>query len=101
MSSLEDQERGVRLADVRLPRYWPLPLIAALLLARWQQNRALRDAGKVGKDIGEITVQRWQEGDVRADQLIALTKTLTRLTWVLLAVTAVTLVANLAIFFSS
>jgi hypothetical protein len=51
----------------------------------------------VGKDLGEITVERWREGDVRTDQMIALTKTLARLTWVLLAATVVTLVVNVVI----
>lgn len=92
-----DHQRGVRLADVRLPRYWPVSVIAALLLARRLQSRSLREAESVGKDLGEITVERWREGDVRTDQIIALTKTLARLTWVLLAATVVTLVVNVVI----
>lgn len=92
-----DHQRGVRLADVRLPRYWLVSVIAGLLLARRLQNRSLREAESVGKDLGEITVERWREGDVRTDQMIALTKTLARLTWVLLAATVVTLVVNVVI----
>jgi hypothetical protein len=65
--------------------------MVALLIARHQQSRALRDLEQTSKDLGEITVQRWRVGDARADQLIALTETLTRLTWGLLAVTIVTL----------
>lgn len=101
MLSPENQEWGIRLADVRLPRRWLLPAIVALLLIRRRQNRALQDVEKVGKDLGEIAAQRWREGDVRADRLIALTRTLTLLTWVLLAVTAVTLVVNVVILVSS
>lgn len=91
------EQRGTRLADVRLPRYWPVSVIAALLLARRQQGRSLREVEGVGKDLAEITVERWREGDVRTDQLIALTETLARLTWVLLAVTVVTLLVNVVI----
>jgi hypothetical protein len=80
-----------------LPRYWPVSVIAALLLARRQQNRSLREVESVGKDLGEVTVERWREGDARTDQMIALTKTLARLTWVLLAATVVTLAVNVVI----
>lgn len=91
----------MRLADVRLPRYWLASVIAALLLARRQQRRSLREAESVGKDLGEITVERWREGDVRTDQMIALTKILARLTWVLLAATIVTLAVNVVILATS
>lgn len=93
----EDEKWGVRLADIRLPRAWPLPIMAALLLSRSQQNQALRGIEQTGKELGEITAQRWQEGDARADRLIALTATLARLTWVLLVVTVVTLIVNVVI----
>jgi len=97
MPNPEDGQWGVRLADIRLPRAWPLPVMAALLLARRREVRALRDMERTSKDLAEITVQRWQEGDARADRLIALTDTLARLTWVLLAVTLVTLIVNVVI----
>lgn len=74
--------------------------MAALLLARRQESRALRDLERTSKDLGEITVQRWREGDARADRLITLTDTLARLTWVLLAVTVVTLIVNVVILVS-
>jgi hypothetical protein len=101
MLKSKDEEWGVRLADIRLPRAWPLPVMVALLLARRQQSRALRGIERTSKDLGEITAQRWREGDARADRLIALTATLTRLTWVLLAVTVVTLVVNVVILVSA
>lgn len=100
MPQREDKQRGVRLADIRLPRYWPLSVIGALLLARRQQNRDRRTYEELGKDLGKVTTQRWQESDARADRLIGLTKTLARLTWVLLAVTAVTLIVNVVILIS-
>jgi hypothetical protein len=75
--------------------------MAALLFSRRQQGHALRDIERTSKDLGEITVQRWQEGDARADQLLALTATLARLTWVLLAVTVVTLIVNVVILVSA
>ncbi|HSS05332.1 MAG TPA: hypothetical protein VLK89_09150 [Solirubrobacterales bacterium] len=68
-----------------------------MLLARRLQNRSLREVEDVGKDLGEITVERWREGDTRTDQMIALTKTVARLTWVLLVATVVTLVVNVVI----
>jgi len=74
-----------------------VPVIAALLLAWRLQNRSLWEAESVGKDLGKITVERWREGDARTDQMIVLTKTLARLTWVLLAATVVTLVVNVVI----
>lgn len=84
MRKSKDEQWGVRLADIRLPRAWPLPVMVALLLSQRQQNRALRGIEQTGKELGEITAQRWREGDARADGLIALTATLARLTWVLL-----------------
>jgi hypothetical protein len=100
MPQREDKQRGVRLADIRLPRYWPVSVIGALLLARRQQNRERQNFAELGKDLGEATTQRWQESDARADRLIALSKTLTRLTWVLLLATVVTLLVNVVILVS-
>lgn len=96
----EDEQWGVRLADIRLPRAWPVPVLAALFLARRQQSRELRDLEAANRDLAQLIAQRWREGDDREDRLIALTNTLTRLTWVLLAVTVVTLVVNIVILLS-
>jgi hypothetical protein len=96
----EDKQRGVRLADIRVPRYWPVSVIGALLLARRQRNSEVQDAAETGQDLGEATVTRWKETDARADQLTALTNTLARLTWVLLAATVATLVVNVVILVS-
>jgi hypothetical protein len=71
------------------------------LLAWRQQRRVLRDVEHTGKTLGEVTDQRWQEGDERADRLIGLTETLARLTRVLLVATIVTLVVNVVILLSS
>lgn len=94
MPQTDERQRGTRLADVRLPRYWPVSVFGALFLAQLQQHRDHRKFAELGKELGEITTQRWQETDTRADRLIELSKTLTRLTWVLLLATVVTLVVN-------
>lgn len=97
-----DREWGVRLADVRLPRAWPLSVFGALLLVRRQDKRQVKQAERIGRELAESVVFRWQEGDARTDALLALTRTLKRLTWALvvaalasLAVAVVTLVVVL------
>lgn len=58
-----DREWGVRLADVRLPRAWPLSVFGALLLVRRQDKRQVKQAERIGRELAESVVYRWQEGD--------------------------------------
>ncbi|MEX1140725.1 MAG: hypothetical protein WEB79_00225 [Thermoleophilaceae bacterium] len=83
--------RGVRLADVRLPRFWPLSLIGALLLARLEGQHQERNAARIGRELAESVVVRWKQNDEATAATIALTRTLARLTWVLVFVGFATL----------
>ena len=83
--------RGTRLADVRVPRFWPLSLLGGLLLSRLWQRRQVKAAARVGTEIGESVVERWRQTDETAAAMYRLNRTMTRLTWVLLVLTMATL----------
>jgi hypothetical protein len=87
----ERGEWGVRLADVRISRYWPASVIAAMVVVRRRDRRMVKQAERIGHELAESVVFRWRETDERTDALIDLTRTLKRLTWVLLLVALVTL----------
>jgi hypothetical protein len=82
---------GVRLADVRLPRAWPLAVLGAHLMARREQDRSVDEAAAIGREIAESVVTRWQQNDAGTQAMIDLTRTLARLTWVLVFVGLATL----------
>lgn len=86
-----DDNRGTRLADVRLPRYWPASFFAALLLARRKQSRELKEAVESATDLARVIGERWNEGDERERQLFALQARVVTLTWVLVGLTVAVL----------
>jgi hypothetical protein len=87
---------GVRLADIRVPRTWFLPVGAAIVRQWRSERRLVRETERIAGDLGDTITQRWRTGDERADELLALTRSLMRLTWALLAVAAVTLVVTIS-----
>jgi len=66
-------ERRARLADVRVPRYWQIAVVGALLLAWHQARRDHRELELIGEELGTITIERWRDTDARAGRLIRLT----------------------------
>jgi hypothetical protein len=86
-----DGNAGTRLADVRLPRYWFQSFFSALLLARWKENREIKRAGQSAGELAQLIAERWNEGDARERQLVALTHRVVRLTWMLVALTVAVL----------
>jgi hypothetical protein len=87
----DDDRWSVRLADVRISRYWPWSVVAALVAIRRRDRELVRQAERIGRDLAESVVKRWQDTDERTDALIDLTRALKRLTWVLLVVGLATL----------
>lgn len=83
--------RGVRLADVRVPRYWRLSLLGGLALSLLWQRRQVKAAARVGTEIGESVVERWRQTDETADSMYRLNRTMTHLTWVVTILTVATL----------
>jgi hypothetical protein len=77
---------------LRISRYWPWSVFAAVIAIRRRNRRMVKQADRIGRDLAESVVFRWRETDERTDALIDLTRTLKRLTWVLLVVGLATLV---------
>lgn len=84
----------MRLADVPVPRrawWWVL----LLLVLRRGNKRATRAAAKVGADLGESVVWRWEKTDASTDAMLRLTRTMVRLTWAVAVLTIVVLASTL------
>lgn len=82
---------GVRFADVRLPRWWSLPVLVALILGRRRQRRDLAEAVESVGGVATIIGERWTERDERERELLALTARVVRLTWALVFLTVAVL----------
>ena len=91
MSPLDDEDGWVRLADLRLPRWWPLWSIAVMMFNRRKQSRQLEEAVTGMSELVEVIAQRWQEGDDRERQMLKLTRRLERLTWIVVLLGIATL----------
>ena len=76
---------------MRVSRYWPASVLAAAIMIRRRDRRMVKEADRIGREIGESVVSRWRETDERTEALIKMTRTLARLTWALLIVTLGTL----------
>ena len=83
--------RRTRLADVRVPPFWPYAVLAGLSVSLRQRKRDETSGVRIGSDLGDAVVTRWKQGDESTAAMIALTRTLARLTWVLLFVAVATL----------
>lgn len=86
-----EPEWGVRLADVRISRYWPVALIASAVILKWRDRREIREVARVGRDLAEITVNRWETVDGMQRDLRKFTARVALLSWALLLVATATL----------
>jgi hypothetical protein len=89
--AMRERDWGVRLADLRLPRWWALAVIASVIAARFYDRSQLRELERIGAELGDYAGTRDREAAEREARLVALTIRLARLTWALLAVTVGTL----------
>jgi hypothetical protein len=53
-----DDGWGVRLADVRISRYWPWSVFAALAAIRRRDRRIVKQADRIGRELAESVVAR-------------------------------------------
>jgi hypothetical protein len=81
------RKRGTRVADLRLPPYWPASVLAALLLARRRESRELAEAVRSADALAQVIGERWKVSDEREQQLLDLQARVVTLTWVLVALT--------------
>lgn len=92
---MAEREWGVRLADIRLPRAWPVAVVLSTLIARRyrdaQVQRAVSTLERPMREAAEYVHDRDHEASVCETRLLALTETLARLTWALLMLTIATL----------
>jgi hypothetical protein len=89
-------ERGmwIRLADAKVPRpLWWYVLFA--LMVRRNGRRQIQAAEHVGRDLAESVVARWEQTDAATDAMLKLTRTMVRLTWAIMTLTVVVLLATL------
>jgi hypothetical protein len=84
----------IRLADAKVPRplWWWVLLVLAV---RRSDRRHIRAAEHVGRDLAESVVARWEQTDAATDAMLALTRTMVRLTWAIMGLTVVVLAATL------
>jgi hypothetical protein len=86
-----EREWGVRLADLRLPRSWPVAVVVSAILARAYDRRQLRELERIGAELGTYVGTRDREAAERESRLLTVTVRVARLTWALLVVAAATL----------
>jgi hypothetical protein len=89
-----DDKPSVRLADVRVPRFWLLSVVIGVALGEVLNMRARADVAGTGKDLAAVVLDRWKANDGRDDVMIDLTQSLRRLTWALVFVGIVTLIVS-------
>lgn len=65
-----------------------------LVLVRRKDRNTMRAAEQVGSDLGESVAKRWQETDAATAAMLALTRTMVRLTWAVMLLTLVVLAAT-------
>lgn len=107
--TLRDRWRGRRSRPAEYAPPMPplrvsLALLAATLLAHWTNERKMSEAittlDKAAVDVGQYIGERDRDAADREHRLLALTVTLTRLTWVLLVLAAATLAAGVVALFA-
>jgi hypothetical protein len=88
----------MRLADAPVPRsrWWWLMLALSVIVSKRRSDRqAVKVAGKVGQELGESVVARWEKTDADTATMITLTQTMVHLTWAVVALTVVVIGATL------
>lgn len=83
-----------RLADVPVPRrlWWWMLLV---LMLRRNSKRSRRELARVGHDLAESVVWRWEKTDASTDAMLRLTRTMVRLTWAVVGLTVIVVAATL------
>lgn len=66
-----------------------------VLLVRRSDRRSIEVAERVGRDLAESVVTRWEQTDASTDAMLKLTRTMARLTWAVMILTVVVLGATL------
>jgi hypothetical protein len=89
-------ESGLRLADIRVPRAWPIALPFAFVFARLYDRRQLRELERIGAELGTYVGQRDRAASDRETRMIKLTMILAWLTAALLIAAVATIVVTLA-----
>lgn len=84
----------VRLADVKVPRrmWWWATLV---LLVRRSDRKSIAVAERVGRDLAESVVKRWEQTDAATDAMLTLTRTMVRLTWAVVVLSVIVLSATI------
>jgi hypothetical protein len=89
-------DRGMytRLADVPVPRRWWWWALLVVML-RLDSHRTRKQLRRVGRELGESVVSRWDQTDAATDSMLDLNRTMVRLTWATVALTVVVLGATI------
>jgi hypothetical protein len=66
-------------------------LIASAVILKWRDRREIREVARVGRDLAEITVNRWETVDGMQRDLRKFTARVALLSWALLLVATATL----------
>jgi hypothetical protein len=84
----------IRLADVKVPRspwFW----VIVVLLRLREDRRTVKQGAELGRKLGEIVVDRWRDTDASTEAVLKLNRTMVRLTWAVVGLTVVGVVAAL------
>lgn len=95
--SSNDESWGVRLADIRVSRYWPIGVIVGIVIGTWLNRRAQRELEDVGTKLGTYMGERDQQAAQTQAGLVKLTKILAGLTAALVLNGAATILLTLAV----
>jgi hypothetical protein len=91
---MSDGGMYARLADLRVPRPWWWWATPALALIR-DGRRNGRQTERLGRDLGESVVMRWEETDSATESMFKMTQTMVWVTWAVVVLTVVVIAATL------
>ena len=91
---MDDGGMYTRLADLRVPRPWWWWTLLALALI-YNGRRTERKMERIGRDLGESVVTRWQDTDEATVAMLKMTRTMVRLTWAVVILTVVVIAATI------
>jgi hypothetical protein len=81
-----------RLADITVPRFWWLSILTGILLGVRKRKSTLKDTVKIAQDLRAFYGERCKDQDRREEQVLRLTRSIARFTWVLMLATIVALI---------
>jgi hypothetical protein len=89
-----DDRMWIRLADAKVPRpvWWWVVLVLAV---RHRDRKTMKAAEKIGEELADSVVKRWEHTDAATDAMLKLTRTMVRLTWAIMGLTLIVLAATL------